>query len=150
MDTILDDTLTEHTSFPLASRSKRLANYIIDYIMALVLMMLFFTAIAVVSASGAEMLVNEDITILPNLIGIGIFVIYYFLCENLLRGKTIGKYITKTRAVRQDGTTMTAGDVIKRSASRLVPFEPFSFLGGDEARGWHDSWSDTIVVDESK
>ncbi|CAN0592803.1 unnamed protein product, partial [Laminaria digitata] len=35
--------------------------------------------------------------------------------------------------------------LLGRTAARFVPFEAFSFLGGD-ATGWHDRWSNTRVV----
>jgi hypothetical protein len=34
--------------------------------------------------------------------------------------------------------------ILGRTFSRFVPFEPFSFLGS--GHGWHDRWSDTRVV----
>jgi hypothetical protein len=37
------------------------------------------------------------------------------------------------------------GTMVLRSLCRLIPFEPFSFLGSD-ARGWHDSITKTRVV----
>ena len=77
-------------------------------------------------------------------------VVFYCTVESSLNGKTLGKFITKTRAVKLDGTKMDFNTVLKRSFSRIVPFEPFSFLGDDPPTGWHDRWSDTKVVDETK
>ena len=42
----------------------------------------------------------------------------------------------------------TQKDFLIRNISRLVPFEAFSFLIGND--GWHDSWSDTRVVNWEK
>lgn len=35
--------------------------------------------------------------------------------------------------------------IFKRTLCRLIPFDGFSFLG---SRGWHDSISDTYVVEK--
>ncbi len=71
------------------------------------------------------------------------YVVYYTLCEKLFKGKTLGKLITGTRAVRQDGTELSFKDSFLRSLSRLVPFEPFSAFGGHP---WHDTWTNTMVI----
>ncbi len=71
------------------------------------------------------------------------YIIYYTICEKLFRGYTLGKFITGTRAIRQDGKELTFKDAILRSLSRLVPFEVFS---GFNTLTWHDSWTDTMVI----
>lgn len=64
--------------------------------------------------------------------------------EYFTKGRTIGKYITGTRVIRTDGQNPTFEEYLIRNISRLVPFDAFSFLGG--GNGWHDSWSDTRVI----
>jgi uncharacterized RDD family membrane protein YckC len=81
------------------------------------------------------------------LINYVIFVSYYVLFEGLLQGKTPGKFITNTRVVTLDGYLPNSNSILLRSFSRLVPFEAFSFLA-KKPNGWHDRWSDTIVIDE--
>jgi uncharacterized RDD family membrane protein YckC len=71
------------------------------------------------------------------------YIIYYTLCEKLFKGYTLGKVITGTRAIRQDGTELTFKDALLRSLSRCVPFEVFS---GFNTLTWHDSWTDTMVI----
>jgi uncharacterized RDD family membrane protein YckC len=71
------------------------------------------------------------------------YVFYYTLCEKLFKGYTLGKLITGTRAMRQDGEALTFKDALLRSLSRLVPFEVFS---GFSTLPWHDSWTNTMVV----
>lgn len=71
------------------------------------------------------------------------YIIYYTLCEKLFRGYTIGKLITGTRAIRQDGGELTFRNALLRSLSRCVPFEVFS---GFNTLTWHDSWTDTMVI----
>jgi uncharacterized RDD family membrane protein YckC len=77
------------------------------------------------------------------LFGLCSMIVYYLGFETLL-GRTPGKLITGTRVVKDDGSPLTLVDVLKRTLSRFVPFEPFSFLG--DSRGWHDRWSHTRVI----
>ena len=79
------------------------------------------------------------------LMSIGYFnyVVYYTLCEKLFKGKTLGKLITGTRAVRLDGTELSFKDSLLRSLCRIVPFEAFSAFGGHP---WHDTWTGTMVI----
>lgn len=72
-----------------------------------------------------------------------IFFLYYYLSEKFLNGRTIGKYGTGTKAVTILGGKPSNSDLLKRTFSRLVPFDALSFFG---TNGWHDSWSDTRVV----
>lgn len=81
--------------------------------------------------------------LLSILLGYFNFLIYYTFCERAFKGYTLGKLITGTRAIRNDGQELTFKDAILRSLSRIVPFEIFSGLGD---RPWHDSWTRTSVV----
>lgn len=70
------------------------------------------------------------------------YIIYYTILEKLLHGKTVGKFITGTHAIRMDGNELTFKDALLRSICRLIPFEMFSGFGIP----WHDSLTDTKVV----
>jgi uncharacterized RDD family membrane protein YckC len=72
------------------------------------------------------------------------YLIYYTFCEKAFRGYTLGKLITGTRAIRQDGKELTFKDTLLRSLARMVPFEPFSIWGGNGI--WHDRWTKTMVI----
>ncbi len=69
----------------------------------------------------------------------------YHLLFEALTGRTPAKYITGTRVVDMMGGKPSFLQILGRSASRFLPFEPFSFLGSSQ-RGWHDSLSRTRVV----
>ena len=71
------------------------------------------------------------------------YILYYTICEKLFRGYTLGKLITGTRAIRQDGNELTFKNALLRSLSRLVPFELFS---GFNTLTWHDDWTKTMVI----
>ena len=71
-------------------------------------------------------------------------IIYYSFCEKVFKGYTLGKLITGTRAIREDGTELRWKDAFLRSLSRLVPFEPLSIWFGEGL--WHDTWTKTVVI----
>ena len=139
-----------------ASKGNRFANYIIDWIVFyfLLVALLYVSIIIIVNVSTDIEWLEQFLYDLENinpwmdrLISMVIFMIMYMLSELILKGKTLGKYITKTRVVMEDGSRPKPADIILRSLCRLIPFNAFSFLG-DEGRGWHDSMSDTYVVSE--
>lgn len=128
-----------------ASKEKRFVNFFIDYLAA-VLPFVFLILLGVhekAAEEDMEGLLKERLMIAL------IYVSYYVLVEGGLKGKTIGKFVTNTRTVNLDGSTPGFGTILKRSVSRVVPFEFLSFLGS-RSDGWHDRWSDTIVIDVAK
>ncbi|OYW69498.1 MAG: hypothetical protein B7Z21_01185 [Verrucomicrobiales bacterium 32-60-5] len=70
----------------------------------------------------------------------------YCTCFEGLFGRSVGKWITGTKVVMVSGAALSFPRASLRSLCRLVPFDPFSFLGAD-AIGWHDKWTCTRVVD---
>jgi uncharacterized RDD family membrane protein YckC len=70
------------------------------------------------------------------------YLLYYTLFEGLFKGRTIGKLITGTRAITENGTELTFKEAFLRSSCRLIPCEAFSGLGTP----WHDSVTNTIVI----
>ncbi|MFT4678937.1 MAG: putative RDD family membrane protein YckC [Flavobacteriales bacterium] len=126
-----------------ASLEKRLINYILDSIFCGITFMLCVFALAMVDVF--ETLVGGLIVLL---LFLG-YPLYYFATETLLSGKSLAKYITGTRAVDLNGIPAGRKEIAIRSLCRMVPFERFSFLFNFE-RGWHDRWSNTMVIDEKK
>lgn len=119
----------------------RFANFLIDYIMVLIFVFVAFIFLAIngcdINAIAESNLYSYGIAILASFI-------YYTFSEGLT-GRTIGKLITGTKVVSDDGTAPSIGQVALRSICRHIPFEPFSFLGST-ANGWHDTLSATYVV----
>jgi uncharacterized RDD family membrane protein YckC len=72
------------------------------------------------------------------------YLIYYTFCEKVCNGYTIGKLITGTRAIKEDGSELTLKEAVLRSLSRMVPFEALSLWVGNGL--WHDAWTKTIVI----
>ena len=84
-----------------------------------------------------------DLLLIAYIIAIFNYIIYYTICEKAFKGYTLGKLITGSRAIREDGEELTFKDAILRSLSRLVPFEVFS---GFAPHPWHDTWTNTVVI----
>jgi uncharacterized RDD family membrane protein YckC len=79
-----------------------------------------------------------------NLMIYGLFAIYYAIFESTT-GVTLGKLVTGTKIIGEDGQRPPFGKMLQRSLCRIIPFEPLSYLGSD-ARGWHDTITKTWVV----
>jgi uncharacterized RDD family membrane protein YckC len=84
-----------------------------------------------------------DLLPISYLIGVVNYLVYYTICEKGFKGYTLGKLVTGTRVIREDGDELTIKDALLRSLSRLVPLEIFSAFGGYP---WHDSWTKTRVI----
>jgi uncharacterized RDD family membrane protein YckC len=127
----------------------RFANYIIDVIIFYIMMMgvgavwgLSLVSQGVSDAATIEQDINSS-TALLYLISFLTFLAYYTLFEAASKGRTIGKLITGTVAVKDDGTALTFKEALLRSLCRMIPFEPFSAFGG---RPWHDTITHTMVI----
>jgi uncharacterized RDD family membrane protein YckC len=148
---LLNEEMHPLFRFTQASRGERFANYLIDNLF-MRFALTYITGIAVGAMLGviAPEFISKvsyekgtlDLLYLSLLIGIFNYILYYTLCEKLFKGQTLGKLITKTRAIRDDGHELTFKDALLRSLSRLVPFEVFSGFGDP----WHDTWTKTMVV----
>ncbi|MEM5566551.1 RDD family protein [Psychroserpens sp. AS72] len=136
----------------LASKGIRFANYFIDYIIQIIIGAGFGVVIGVVSElTGNYFLIElffESGRLMEFVFGFIILLLYYTTIETLT-GRSLAKYITKTKVVLYDGSKPTFNEILVRSLCRIIPFEQFSFLGED-GKGWHDSISKTYVVDIAK
>ncbi len=122
-----------------ASQGQRFLNLLVDYCGAA----LFAFVVAVVMGITGT---GEHITgpVGAQAFGIGVMLGYYLIFE-WLTGRTLGKLVTGTRVIDQFGNRPSFLKVLGRSVTRFVPFEPFSFFGGENGC-WHDAWSGTRVV----
>lgn len=140
------DFLDEINATPIpADKGLRFVNWIVDVIVFYIIFFAFVYILAVIAPDVARVFVNEDAGSKLSLYAISFsaFFLFYFLLEGITKGRTFRKLITKTKAVKEDGSAITFSDSAKRSLSRMVPFEPFSAFGGSP---WHDKWSDTVVI----
>ncbi len=143
------------TKDQLASKEKRFLNYIIDlavfYVFFLTVGVIFGIVLVLVGGDIDSYLMDmENVNPwLDRLITMLVYVIYYIIIEGLFKGRSIGKFITKTKVVLKDGAKPTINETVVRSLCRIIPFEGFSFLG-ELGKGWHDTLSKTYVVDSKK
>jgi uncharacterized RDD family membrane protein YckC len=79
-------------------------------------------------------------------IGMAITLGYYLLTEGLF-GRSVAKFITGTIVIDKTGMKPSFRAIFKRTLCRYIPFEALSFLG-NTGKGWHDTISDTYVVDK--
>jgi uncharacterized RDD family membrane protein YckC len=70
-------------------------------------------------------------------------IIYYTFLEGITKGRSLGKLVTKTKVVRENGDPIGFKDAAIRSVCRLIPFDGISILFGTP---WHDQLSKTKVI----
>ncbi len=151
---LLDEGLLNRDAEPveleMASQGKRFGTFVIDRILSFGLSMIIALLYFAINPDAAERLEanNAFAKVIDYALGYLSLFIYYTFFEAVCNGRTIGKIICGTRALTVDGEIMDAGTVVKRTLCRMVPFDAFSFLGA-YANGWHDRWSDTMVVNEA-
>jgi len=137
------------------SKGKRFANYVIDWISFYIFI---FGSVILIGGIVAIFDVESSLSffqkfdnvppIIDKVVTLLLYGLYMSLVEILFHGKSFGKFITKTRAVSWDGSKPTINQFVTRGFSRALPFNSFSFLGNN-SNGWHDKWSDTMVVNSS-
>lgn len=142
-DLIFDD----YSQYAYASKGKRFANFIIDLLSFYVVLMFAAFLLGIF-----QVILEKDLTswmtdinpLLDRLVSMLLYATYMSIIELIFKGKSLGKLITKTRAVNIDGTLMDTSNTIRRNFCRIIPFDQLSFLGDG---CWHDKFSDTMVVD---
>lgn len=132
----------------LASRGQRFLNYILDLVIvyAIIFGLSFVTAIIAtfLEAEGfLEWLGNLN-KLEEYLVYFLIMIPYFTLMESIF-SKSVGKFITKTIVVLEDGSKPESSVILRRTLCRIIPFDGLSFLGSP-SRGWHDSITETYVV----
>lgn len=137
------------------SAGTRFLHYLIDTIGFYVLIFIIGGAIGI-GAVANDMDVEDTglvgnagtAILLQYLLSFLLYVGFYTFMEGMTKGKTLGKYLTGCRVVKDNsGSAISWKDAFLRSLCRVVPFEPFSTFG---RRPWHDRWTDTIVIKERK
>ncbi|MCB9202917.1 MAG: RDD family protein [Flavobacteriales bacterium] len=143
-----------------ASKGKRFLNYIIDYVSVYLVIFIVGFIIAIIGYGFAELTGNYELSLkidnffdsldnvnplLDRILTATFYIIYIFLVEYLTKGRSLGKLITGTMVVTTDAEIPSATTFLKRNVMRLIPFDQLSFL---RINGWHDSLSNTRVVDK--
>jgi uncharacterized RDD family membrane protein YckC len=146
---LLEDVQQEINYVDPVHWSVRFVNYFIDEVVALgVLINVFKFAVAYI-INGKNY--NDNVLFQQDLAGliaglklaIVLTFLYYLFFEAATRGRTIGKILTGTTAITQDGTPFTFKHALLRTLCRFIPFEVIS---GFFYMPWHDSITKTVVV----
>ena len=145
-ENILDDvdyTLTQ------ANSGRRFFNFLIDRVAIYLVWKFLLSRVNLAILIKIYQYTRSEVAIylFTYLFYIAFFVLLQATLETFAHGKTLGKWITGTRAVNQDGTPIDGRTAILRGLSRLVPLEVFSALGSP-CFPWHDRWTKTYVINE--
>jgi uncharacterized RDD family membrane protein YckC len=134
-----------------AGSGKRFANYIVDALVFYILIFCFGVILAILDPNAKDDLASYSSmgTLADRLITLLFYGIFMGLVEGIFKGKTLGKVITGTRAVNEDGSRIRFKTGFMRGLSRAVPFEVFSALG-TPSYPWHDKWTKTYVIDQRR
>lgn len=130
-----------------ASQGKRFVNYILDLLSLYIFSYIYGIVLGIIIAIIDPELLSifeEGNLLLQYFIGF-VFAMIYFTSFEAATGRTLAKFITKTKVVDKNGKKPGFNTILIRSLCRFIPFEAFSFLGS-EASGWHDTLSDTRVI----
>nr|WP_315149343.1 RDD family protein [uncultured Flavobacterium sp.] len=131
--------------FLLASKQKRVLNWIIDSLIKLIILRLVVSSL---DSSAISIGINSLDMIERYLFWSAISFVYYGVTEVFL-SRSPAKYLTKTIVVMEDGSKPSVITILTRTILRIFPFEPLTFLRG-RTLGLHDEHSKTFVVIKSK
>jgi uncharacterized RDD family membrane protein YckC len=124
----------------LATTTQRFFNMLLDTMFFIVfsgLLLILIDMIGLVSYL-------DDID--DNLYAAAVFVLYY-LPQEAVFGRTLGKLVTKTKVVGLNGNKISFLQALARTICRFVPFDAFTFLGGKgRPHGLHDKIPKTKVI----
>lgn len=145
------DELEQEGLFDYASTKQRFINFLFDTVILVNLMSLIIGGIIGIimvingiDVGSSDILNHPVISRLFNyVVGCICIICLYTLMEGSTKGRSLGKLVTRTQVLKEDGSIITYKDAFLRSLCRIVPFEMFSALGGYP---WHDRWTKTIVV----
>lgn len=140
-NTILDNNDIQN-EMEYAMMGVRFANYLIDVVVFYAVVIAFTLLVLQMGISNLE---SPFSSIALSALCV---LIYWGGLEALTKGRTIGKLITGTVALMEDGSVLTSEKAFQRALCRIIPFEAFSFLGNNG--GWHDTISKTTVIKYKK
>lgn len=130
----LDD---EPEEYVLASKGIRFVGYLIDLLGMVSVGFIIGVALALMEKDYLLEQINDRI------LGLIMLFVYYLLTEGVFN-QTLGKIITRTKVVTEDGLEPEFPQILKRTLCRIIPFDAFSFLTSET--GMHDRISKTLVV----
>lgn len=146
-----ENSIFDERNLERATTGQRFANYIVDIIVFYALIFAFGIIVGIFSPQliydigyWADRNVFFD-----RILSLLLFGIYMGITEMLLNGRTIGKFVTGTKSVTEEGDQIDKGTLFKRGMIKAVPFCAFSALGAP-CYPWQDKWTNTMVIDLKK
>lgn len=134
----------------LTSDRDRFVNCILDFIFIIVTIIVFTFLIVIVGNIFQWDIYRTWIEIGSDLGISGVylsFAMFYYLVLEGIFGRSFGKFITGSVVVNENGLKPNFSLIFIRTLCRLIPFDALSFLG-KSGRIWHDSLSNTYVVNK--
>lgn len=138
----------------MASHGQRFLNLLVDTIMqvALLIVVLSFFVAKAEAEGNKDFVANFEKNMLLQYTFTACIALFYYNVFEIFSGRTVGKFVTQTIVVDENGEKPNHETILVRSLSRLIPliWLPFviSLFMGSLARGWHDRISKTYVVDK--
>lgn len=147
-DFLKDSIITQNVK---ASTGKRFGNYIIDLICFYIVIFGIGIIWALINPSSLEVLDDDSLgfNLIDRIVSLLIYAVVMGLIEGFTKGKSLGKLITGTRAVNEDGSKINFQTAMFRVFCGAVPFNQLSALG-NPSYPWHDKWTNTEVIDEKQ
>jgi len=124
-----------------AGKGARFLNAIIDWVAQIVFVTLFGVAGGLL---GGEAFFAKLAGVPDIVLGYLAMLLYYIVMEGTF-GRTVGKFITRTKVVDEAGGPPSFAQVLGRTLTRMLPLEGLTFFGA-ETRGLHDSLPKTYVT----
>ena len=131
----------------IVSSGTRLIHTIVDSICLFILIFFLSFILGLFSFIFGDFLNINDLTIsLLEFTTILLAFFLYFVYMEFKFQKTVGKYITKTKVIMNDGRKPDLNEIFIRTACRLIPLDNISFIF--TKNGFHDRLSNTTVIKE--
>ncbi|MCM8533004.1 MAG: RDD family protein [Lentisphaeraceae bacterium] len=130
----------EKDQYAIASINQRVMTLILDYVFFYIFAFTLGLLIGILGLSNLIDNINDTVFGL-------LLILLYYVPQEAVSGKTIGKRIMKTKVVGLDGENINFAKALGRTLCRFIPFEFLSFLGSNGSpQGWHDSIPKTKVI----
>jgi uncharacterized RDD family membrane protein YckC len=142
------DLLTDEYFYDRAGTGKRFINYLVDIIVFFVVLMMIAVVLAFVAPAALDSFEGFN-WFTARIISLVLYAVYMSLVEIIFKGKSFGKFITRTRAVNLDGSQISAQTAFGRGFSRAVPFCILSAFGAP-CNPWQDKWTNTMVIEDKR
>lgn len=134
-----------------AKMEQRFINWLLDIVVQTLIFIVLFGIVSSISISHG----NKELPhyLLYNGIGqytaVSVISLVYYISMETLFSRTLGKLVTQTIVVNENGERPSHSVVLTRTLCRLVPMYGIFFLFSPQ-RGLHDLISNTYVVDKNK